>query len=95
MVDVPTAARCGGYGTAGELAIRGDNIMKGYWNKPRKPPALRDGWFHTGDGGYMDEEGYIFLVDRKKDMIISGGENIYRRGRERASAHTRRSPTAP
>lgn len=65
-------------GTAGELAIRGANIMKGYWNKPTETAAvLEDGWYYSGDGAYMDEEGFVFIVDRLKDMIISGGENVY------------------
>ena len=52
--------------------------MAGYWNKPEETAAaLRDGWMYTGDGGYMDERGYIFIADRIKDMIISGGENVY------------------
>jgi len=65
-------------GEVGELAARGPNIMKGYWNKPDQTDAvLRDGWYQSGDMGYMDEEGFVFLVDRAKDMIVSGGENIY------------------
>ena len=65
-------------GTAGELAIRGANIMKGYWNKPDETAAvLEDGWYYSGDGAYMDEEGFVYIVDRLKDMIISGGENVY------------------
>jgi len=65
-------------GTVGEVIVRGPNVMQGYWNKPEQTAeALRDGWMHTGDGGYMDEDGFIFVVDRMKDMIISGGENIY------------------
>jgi long-chain acyl-CoA synthetase len=65
-------------GTVGEIAVRGPNIMQGYWNKPEETAkALRDGWLFTGDGAYMDEQGYIFIVDRLKDMIVSGGENIY------------------
>ncbi|MFZ5781537.1 MAG: acyl-CoA synthetase [Pseudomonadota bacterium] len=65
-------------GTAGELAIRGANIMKGYWNKPDETAAvLADGWYHSGDGAYMDDEGFVYIVDRLKDMIISGGENVY------------------
>ena len=65
-------------GTAGELAIRGANIMKGYWNKPEETAAvLADGWYYSGDGAYMDREGFVFIVDRLKDMIISGGENVY------------------
>ena len=52
--------------------------MLGYWNKPDETAeALRGGWMHTGDGGYMDERGYVFIVDRIKDMIVSGGENVY------------------
>lgn len=70
-VDVPR-------NTVGEIAVRGPNIMRGYWNKPKETAAaLRGGWFYTGDGAYMDEDGYIFVVDRMKDMIISGGENVY------------------
>jgi long-chain acyl-CoA synthetase len=65
-------------GTAGELAARGPNIMKGYWNKPDETAAvLEDGWYYSGDGAYMDKEGFVFIVDRLKDMIISGGENVY------------------
>jgi long-chain acyl-CoA synthetase len=65
-------------GTMGELAIRGANIMKGYWNKPSETAAvLDDGWYYSGDGATMDEEGFVYIVDRLKDMIISGGENIY------------------
>jgi long-chain acyl-CoA synthetase len=65
-------------GTVGELLIRGPNVMLGYWNKPEETAAaLRDGWLHTGDAAHMDEDGLITIVDRLKDMIISGGENIY------------------
>ena len=65
-------------GTAGELAIRGPNIMKGYWNKPAETEAvLEDGWYYSGDGATMDKEGFVYIVDRLKDMIISGGENVY------------------
>ncbi len=65
-------------GTVGEVVIRGANVMQGYWNKPEQTKAaLRDGWYHTGDLGYLDAEGYLFLVDRLKDMIVSGGENVY------------------
>ena len=62
----------------GEIAARGPNVMLGYWNQPElSAQTLRGGWLHTGDGGYMDEDGYIYVVDRVKDMIISGGENVY------------------
>jgi long-chain acyl-CoA synthetase len=65
-------------GEVGEIAVRGHNVMKGYWNMPEETAkTLRNGWLHTGDMGRMDDEGYIYIVDRKKDMIISGGENIY------------------
>ena len=65
-------------GEIGEIAVRGPNAMKGYWNKPEETAvSMRDGWIHTGDAGYMDEDGFVFLVDRVKDMIVSGGENVY------------------
>ncbi len=65
-------------GVVGEIVIRGPSVMQGYWNKPVETRlALREGWLHTGDGAYMDEQGHIFIVDRIKDMIITGGENVY------------------
>jgi long-chain acyl-CoA synthetase len=65
-------------GQVGEICGRGDNVMLGYWRQPElTAAALRGGWLHTGDGGYMDEEGFVYVVDRMKDMIISGGENVY------------------
>ncbi|MEO6319647.1 MAG: long-chain fatty acid--CoA ligase [Polaromonas sp.] len=65
-------------GVAGEIVVRGPNVMLGYWGKPEETAkVLRNGWFHTGDGGYMDQDGYLYIVDRLKDMIISGGENVY------------------
>jgi long-chain acyl-CoA synthetase len=60
--------------------IRGHNVMKGYWNRPdATAEAIRDGWFHSGDMATVDEDGYFFLVDHKKDMIIRGGYNVYPR----------------
>ncbi|MGI9223897.1 MAG: class I adenylate-forming enzyme family protein [Woeseiaceae bacterium] len=65
-------------GEVGELAARGSNIMKGYWQKPEQTDeVLQGGWYRSGDMGYMDDEGFVFLVDRAKDMIVSGGENVY------------------
>jgi len=65
-------------GEVGEIAMRGDMITQGYWRNPEATAqALRDGWLHSGDLATMDEEGYVYIVERKKDMIISGAENIY------------------
>jgi acyl-CoA synthetase (AMP-forming)/AMP-acid ligase II len=65
-------------GEVGEVVIRGGHVMLGYWGKPEETAeALVDGWMHTGDGGRMDDQGYVFIVDRIKDMIVSGGENVY------------------
>jgi long-chain acyl-CoA synthetase len=67
-------------GEVGEIVIRGHNIMKGYWQRPdATAEAMRGGWFHSGDMARVDEEGYFFIVDRKKDMIIRGGYNVYPR----------------
>jgi acyl-CoA synthetase (AMP-forming)/AMP-acid ligase II len=67
-------------GETGEIVTRSDLVMKGYWRNPEATnEALKNGWLHTGDMGYMDEKGYLFIMDRSKDMIISGGENIYPR----------------
>lgn len=65
-------------GAPGEILVRGPIVMMGYWNRPEETKkALRDGWLRTGDGGTMDEAGYIYVIDRIKDMIITGGENVY------------------
>ncbi|HEY8456929.1 MAG TPA: long-chain fatty acid--CoA ligase [Actinopolymorphaceae bacterium] len=65
-------------GTVGEIVSRGAHVMQGYWNRPEETAqALRNGWMHTGDAGYMDDDGYVYVVDRLKDMIITGGENVY------------------
>ncbi|MCR9104836.1 MAG: long-chain fatty acid--CoA ligase [Gammaproteobacteria bacterium] len=66
-------------GEKGEICLRGPNIMKGYWNRPDATAEAIDaqGWFHSGDIGYVDEDGFLFICDRLKDMVISGGENVY------------------
>jgi acyl-CoA synthetase (AMP-forming)/AMP-acid ligase II len=65
-------------GTVGEIRVRGPNTMLGYWNKPKETAAaLRQGWVYTGDAARMDDEGFVYIVDRVKDMIVSGGENVY------------------
>ena len=67
-------------GTPGEIVVRGDLVMEGYWGKPEATAeTLRNGWLHTGDVGHLDADGYLYITDRKKDMIISGGANIYPR----------------
>ncbi|MFI6788963.1 class I adenylate-forming enzyme family protein [Nonomuraea sp. NPDC050383] len=65
-------------GEVGELCVRGPNVIMGYWNKPRATAeTFVDGWLHTGDLAWMDEEGFVYIVDRAKDMVIRGGENVY------------------
>ena len=65
-------------GEVGEIVIRHEIVMKGYWKRPdATAEAIRAGWFHTGDAGYLDDEGYLYIHDRVKDMVVSGGENIY------------------
>ena len=64
--------------TPGEVCVKSGNYMIEYWNKPEATAeAFRGGWYHTGDAGYLDDDGYLFLVDRVKDMIVTGGENVY------------------
>jgi long-chain acyl-CoA synthetase len=73
VTDVPV-------GETGELIVRGPQVMKGYWNRPEETlKTLIDGWLYTGDIARMDDDGYFYIVDRKKDMIISGGFNVYPR----------------
>ncbi len=72
-------------GTIGEICFRGPSVMAGYWNNSAATiETLRNGWLHTGDVGCMDEDGFVYLVDRKKDMIVTGGENVYSREVEEA-----------
>lgn len=72
-------------GSVGEIVVRGPNIMLGYWEKPEMTAdVMRNGWYHTGDAGYLDEDGYLFLSGRIKEMIITGGENVYPIDVERA-----------
>jgi long-chain acyl-CoA synthetase len=74
-------------GKVGEVCVRGGQFMREYWSKPRETDAaFADGWYHTGDAGYLDDEGYLFLVDRTKDMIVTGGENVYSTEVEQALA---------
>jgi long-chain acyl-CoA synthetase len=77
VTDVASGAQLPA-GAVGEVAIRGENVMAGYWNKPdATAAALAGGWYRSGDLGYQDEHAYLYLVDRVKDMIITGGENVY------------------
>ena len=80
IVDVETGTRDLPLGEVGELVLRGPQVMKGYWNKPKETAdVLRNGWLFTGDIARKDEDGYFYIVDRKKDLIIAGGFNIYPR----------------
>jgi len=80
IMDVETGAKEMALGESGELVARGPQVMKGYWNKPEETAkTLRNGWLYTGDIAVMDAEGYLQIVDRKKDMIIVGGFNVYPR----------------
>jgi long-chain acyl-CoA synthetase len=80
VVDLETGTNVLSIGESGEVRVRGPQVMSGYRNDPEETAyALRDGWMYTGDIGYIDEDGYLFLVDRKKDMVIVGGYNVYPR----------------
>lgn len=80
IVDLETGTRTLAPGEVGELVLRGPQVMAGYWNRPDETAAvLRDGWLYTGDVARMDENGYFYIVDRKKEMLISGGLNVYPR----------------
>ena len=78
VVDAISGGDCGP-GDVGEVWLRAPNVMAGYYDRPTETAAalMPDGWLRTGDGGYLDDEGFLFLTDRIKDMIVSGGENIY------------------
>ncbi|TAK00408.1 MAG: long-chain fatty acid--CoA ligase, partial [Candidatus Manganitrophaceae bacterium] len=85
IVDIETGTRTLSIEEVGELVVQGPQVMQGYWQKPQETAAvLRNGWLHTGDMAKMDDEGYFFIVDRKKDMIKTRGENVYPREVEEA-----------
>ena len=80
IIDTDEQPLAPGPQNIGEIVIRGHNVMKGYYKNPEvTAEAFRGGWFHTGDLAYVDEDGYLFIVDRKKDLIIRGGFNVYPR----------------
>lgn len=80
IVDTEDGKKILAHNEIGELVIKGPQVMKGYWNRPEETArTIRDGWLYTGDIAYMDEEGYFYIVDRKKDLIIVGGYNVYPR----------------
>ena len=80
IVDLQTGTRELGVGEVGELAVRGPNLMSGYWGRPEESAlVLRDGWLYTGDVARMDEDGYFYIVDRKKELVIVSGFNVYPR----------------
>jgi long-chain acyl-CoA synthetase len=80
IMDLESGTRELPVGEPGELVVKGPQVMKGYWNREEETAeTLRDGWLYTGDIAYMDADGYVFIVDRKKDMIIAGGYNVYPR----------------
>jgi long-chain acyl-CoA synthetase len=85
VVDENDNEQPAGPDNVGEILIRGHNVMKGYYNKPEATAeAMPNGWLHTGDLGYYDDDGYFFIVDRKKDLVIRGGYNVYPREIEEA-----------
>jgi long-chain acyl-CoA synthetase len=85
VVDIETGMTVLGTGEKGEICFRGPSVMKGYWKKPdATAEAFRGGRFHTGDIGFIDKDGFVTLVDRKKDMILSGGYNVFPRNIEEA-----------
>jgi long-chain acyl-CoA synthetase len=91
IVDIESGEREVGVGEDGELCIRGPQVMKGYWRKPEETAhAIRNGWFYTGDVARMDEDGFFYIVQRKKDMIIVSGFNVYPNEVEEVLLPTRR-----
>ncbi|MGE4014480.1 MAG: class I adenylate-forming enzyme family protein, partial [Alphaproteobacteria bacterium] len=80
IVDADTGTKVMPTGERGEIRVRGAQMMKGYWRRPEETAAaVRDGWVHTGDIGYLDADGFIYIVDRKKDMAIVNGYNVFPR----------------
>jgi long-chain acyl-CoA synthetase len=87
IADLDTGTRELQPGEVGEVCIRGPQVMEGYWNKPEETSmVLRDGWLYTGDIGRFDDDGYLYIVDRKKDMLIYKGYNVYPRDLEEIMA---------
>ncbi len=86
FVDVANPDREVGLGERGEICVKGPNVMKGYWKKPEETAnaMTADGFFRTGDVGIMDEDGFVYIVDRTKDMLLCGGFNVYPRNIEEA-----------
>ena len=86
FVDVTDPEREVPFGERGEICVKGPNVMKGYWKAPEANATAftKDGFFRTGDVGYMDEDGFVFIVDRTKDMLLCGGYNVYPRNIEEA-----------
>ena len=86
FIDVANPEREVELGERGEICVKGPNVMKGYWKQPKATAdsMTKDGFFRTGDVGYMDEDGFVFIVDRTKDMLLCGGFNVYPRNIEEA-----------